>query len=135
MNPKGKKPILTMPEEWVSHAESDLAIARLGDGKPGVLPQQICFHAQQAAEKALKAVLLFHKIDFAWTHDITELTDIFEEAGITLPEDFQDAGDLTPYAVESRYPGYWGTIDEEDVKEAIELAEKIVKWARESIAG
>ncbi|MCX5827846.1 MAG: HEPN domain-containing protein [Deltaproteobacteria bacterium] len=52
---------------------------------------------------------------------------------MTLPEDFQDAGDLTPYAVESRYLGYWGTIDERDVKEAIELAEKIVKWARESM--
>ena len=82
------------------------------------LPRQICFHAQQAAEKALKAVLLFHKIDFVWTHDITELTDIFEEAGITLPEDFQDAGELTPYAVESRYPveEFINTLEESEQK-------------------
>jgi HEPN domain-containing protein len=40
---------------------------------------------------------------------------------------------LTPYAVETRYPGYWGEISENDLIEAIELTEKVVKWAEEYI--
>ena len=47
------------PREWIEHARSDLALARLGRDAQDVLPAQVCFHAQQAVEKALKAVLLF----------------------------------------------------------------------------
>jgi HEPN domain-containing protein len=42
-------------EEWLRPAQSDLNLARLGRHQPGVLLEQVCFHAQQAAEKALKA--------------------------------------------------------------------------------
>lgn len=46
-----------VPQIWLDHATSDLALVRLGLGSKDVLPEQICFHAQQAVEKALKAVL------------------------------------------------------------------------------
>lgn len=48
----------------MAHALSDLNLARLGQEKEDILHEQICFHAQQAVEKALKAVLLFNKVDF-----------------------------------------------------------------------
>jgi HEPN domain-containing protein len=57
------------PEERLAHAESDLNLARLGKNRDDVLPEQVCFHAQQAAEKALKAVLRHRKIEFPLIHD------------------------------------------------------------------
>ena len=106
----------------------------MGVQQSGIFPHQICFHAQQAVEKALKAVLLLSKIEFPLTHDIIELLDIFEIHGITLPKDFDDAASLTPYAVETRYPGYFIEIFDTDVKQALIIAEKIVTWAEKFIS-
>lgn len=129
MKQQGKKRTPVSPKEWIAHAQSDLNLAQLGKSSHDVLHEQICFHAQQSVEKALKAVLLFRKIDFPLTHDLEELSDILEEAGIPLPSDTLDLGILTPYAIETRYPGHWGELTGQDVDEAISLAEKVLKWA------
>jgi len=126
MNPKDK---MYSPEKWVAHAISDLNLARLGKEGLGVLPEQICFHAQQSVEKALKAILLFSKIDFPLTHDIEELLDLLSEANILLPQEIMDADGLTPYAVETRYPGLYEEIANDDVDKAMSIAEKVVAWA------
>ena len=133
MNPPEKKRLPASPEEWLGHAKSDLKLARLGKESKDVLPQQICFHAQQAVEKTFKAALLLYKIDFPLTHDIEELIDIIEGSNISLPSEFLEAGILTPYAVETRYPGYWDEITKDDVNEAITLAEKVILWAEGKI--
>ena len=57
MNPPAKKRLMVSPEEWLGHALSDLKLAKLGKEDPDILPEQICFHAQQAVEKTFKAVL------------------------------------------------------------------------------
>jgi len=132
MSPKPNKRIPPSPEEWLTHAKSDLKLAKIGLNKD-VLPEQICFHAQQTVEKALKAVLLFYKIDFPFTHDLEELLDTFETNKITVPAYLLDIGILTPYAVETRYPGFWGEISESEVSEAISLAKKVIKWAKEVV--
>ena len=134
MNPPEKKGVPTSPDEWLKHAVSDLKFAQLGKNEKDILPQQICFHAQQAVEKTIKAVLLFCKIDFPLTHDIEELVDLLTNAGISLPQDIREVGILTPYAVETRYPGYWGEITEHDIDEAIHLAEKAIIWAKNVIS-
>jgi HEPN domain-containing protein len=133
MNPRDRKLLPGSPDEWMKHALSDLKFAKLGQKKKDILYQQICFHAQQAAEKALKAVLLYRKIDFPLTHDIEGLIDIFDKAGIPVPSDFQSAGVLTPYAVETRYPGNWDEMTEKEVNEAIKLGSKIVTWSKKYI--
>ena len=61
------------PQEWLQHARSDLAYARKGDNQPDILPNQVAFHAQQAAEKALKAVLVLRSVPFPKTHDLQDL--------------------------------------------------------------
>jgi HEPN domain-containing protein len=111
------------------HAESDLNLARLAKDRDDVLPEQVCFHSQQAAEKALKAVLLHRKIEFPFIHDIEELLEIMTQSGLLVPPDVADAGALTPYAVEARYPGYEEEITLAQVDEAIRLAESVVSWA------
>lgn len=121
------------PEQWLAYAESDLRLAQLAAGDPLVLPELVCFHAQQAAEKALKAVLRFKQLDFPWTHDLEELLRLVEEAGVALPEAVREAGFLSVYAVGARYPGYWDRIDQQEVDEALREAERVLQWAKEII--
>ncbi len=130
--PRKRQPVSA--ENWLNHAESDLKLARLGVGQD-VLAEQICFHAQQAAEKALKAVLIQASVDFPFTHDLEELLDSLIEAGISVPVELEEIGALSPYAVESRYPGYWGEITASDVNDALDFAEKTLAWAKSKVEG
>ena len=108
-------------------------MAKLGREDEGIMSEQVCFHAQQAVEKALKAVLLARQVDFPLVHDLEALKDIGQKAGITIPENLLDIDTLTPYAVETRYPGYLEEISEEDVAQAIDLAENFLVWARDQV--
>ena len=61
------------------------------------------FHAQQAVEKALKAVLTHAGIAYRRTHDIAELLDLAADAGLSAPPHADRLDELTPYGVEYRY--------------------------------
>ncbi len=117
------------PQDWLAHATSDLNLARLAKDHKTVLPEQVCFHAQQACEKALKAVLLSKGLDFPLVHDIEVLLEVAKTGGLRLPREVREAGALSPYAVEARYPGYDEDITATDVDDAIRLADRVVDWA------
>jgi HEPN domain-containing protein len=121
------------PEEWLNHARSDLRLAQLAATDKLVRREQACFHAQQAAEKAIKAVLVLRGIEFPLTHDIEELLEIADTSGISAPREIQEAGLLTPYAVEFRYPGSWIEISETDTQEALKTADLVVTWAETTL--
>jgi HEPN domain-containing protein len=61
------------------------------------------FHAQQAVEKSLKAVLASRGIDFPFSHDLARLMTLCQSAGMPVPVALADADRLTPYAVRFRY--------------------------------
>lgn len=61
------------------------------------------FHAQQAVEKALKAVLARAGVVVRRTHDIAELLDLMEDNGLPAPPYADRLDELNPYAVEMRY--------------------------------
>lgn len=63
----------------------------------------IGFHAQQAAEKLLKAVLNIRRVSYRRTHELSELIDLLKKAGVELPQDLQDLPRLSPFAVQFRY--------------------------------
>jgi HEPN domain-containing protein len=114
----------------MAHAQSDLELARIGRANKDILAEQVCFHAQQAAEKAIKAVFLSRKIDFPLTHDLEELIEIADRHKLVLSSDVREAGALTPYAVETRYPGVEQGVSVKEVNAAIQLAEGIIAWAK-----
>ena len=60
------------PEDWLARAMGDLALARVPLPDEGYY-EALCFHAQQAAEKAIKAVYKKHDLTFRYTHDLGEL--------------------------------------------------------------
>lgn len=121
------------PEEWLRRAKSNLAKA-LHAKLDEVLWEDLCFDAQQAAEKALKGVLVAYHMDFPKTHDIAEILALLDRSPTQVPEEFWQADSLTQYAVETRYPGEAEPVTEEEYHEAVALAEKVVRWAEETVS-
>ena len=120
--------------EWLLHAESDLTYARLGQTQPAVLRNQVAFHAEQAAEKALKAVLVHAAVEFPRTHDLQSLLTLLRDSGISVQPEVEQAGVLTRFAVEARYPGDIEPIAPEELRQAIEVAQRSVIWAKVQIS-
>lgn len=87
-----------------------------------------CFHAQQCAEKYLKAVLVLHVRDFPRVHDLLSLSDLCARAGIIVPIDPDDLDRLSAYAVQVRYPGEDPT--PEEARAAIEIAKAVRRFVR-----
>ena len=85
--------------------------------------------AQQAAEKALKCILLNYGRPFPHTHDIAYLLSLIDEGVIGIPAELEDAAVLTRYAVATRYPGTIEEVTPEEYEKAVELASMIVAWA------
>src|SRR5512143_1677775 len=117
------------PGEWLRHARSNLSRCRSDSRLPDVLFEDLCFDAQQAAEKAIKGVLVLRGRRFPRTHDLAELVNLVAAAGVAVPPAVLEAKRLTPYAVAGRYPGISEDASEEDYREALEIAEKVIAWA------
>ncbi len=117
------------PRSWLRRAKSNLVRARLLAGQPEVLYEDLCFDAQQAVEKALKAVLVQRGVIVPKTHALAELLTRVEKSGIEVHAEIREATLLTPYAVEARYPGLWEEVTAADHEEAVRVAERVVAWA------
>jgi len=115
------------PGDWLRHARSDLERAAMRKTR-AILYAHLCFHAQQAAEKALKAVLATHGLRVPKTHDIAYLMDLLP-AGLSITPAMLDLPTLTKYAVQQRYPGENPPIARRHHARAVLLAEDAVTWA------
>ena len=119
------------PREWLNRARSNLARAR--NRAAEVYLEDLCFDAQQAAEKAIKAVMIKRGIDFPYIHDIARLLRLLESDGQAIPEHVERAAGLTPYATVLRYPGIEQPVSTGAHAEAVETAEAVVRWAEEQL--
>ena len=70
---------------------------------PASPDEVIGFHAQQAVEKMLKAVLALASVRYRRTHDIVELIDLLRDHGQPFPKELEDVRRLTPFATDFRY--------------------------------
>ena len=100
----------------------------------GAYLEEHCFHAQQAAEKAIKSVMILRGIEFPYTHDLSRLLSILESSGEKLDEQVRKADVLTEYAGVLRYPVFDEPVSERDYQDAVAIAEAVVVWA-EDITG
>lgn len=116
---------LEFTRDWVRKAEGDFKAAELllqsGEG----FQFQTAFHAQQAAEKYLKAFLVWHQIEFPKTHDIGKLTTLAADVDADLPAAVGEAESLTPFGVDLRYPGEYADVTPEDAQNAVALAKRV----------
>ena len=116
--------------EWILFAESDWALAKQGRKSKKILYETLCFHCQQASEKAIKAVFVFYKINFPKTHDIEQLLWLVKETGIDVPKIILTAKYLTVYATITRYPDSFNEVDKAKYKKAVLIADKVLQWAK-----
>jgi HEPN domain-containing protein len=118
---------------WLAKAEEDLDAAKLILG--GALRSwgPSSFHSQQAAEKALKALLVRHQIEFHRTHDIGELLQLAEPCTPGISGALAPAQALTPFAVETRYPGS-EPVTKAEAARHVELADRVMTHVRQTLA-
>jgi len=114
--------------QLLRRANEDAAGARAMLPIDEVADVLICFHAQQAVEKSLKAVLAAHGVEFAHRHDLRVLIGQCENADVLLPGEFADVDLLSPYAAELRYDD--NTVHAVERETASRWATAAVQWAR-----
>jgi HEPN domain-containing protein len=111
----------------LASARQDLVACQLLANKKEIGDAIVGFHAQQAIEKSLKAVLSSRQIEFRRTHDLISLLDLLADHQLPQPPEADWLDELNPYAVEARY----GTIDPEglDRTRALNAASQVLEWA------
>jgi HEPN domain-containing protein len=115
------------PREWLNRAISNLAIAQTVH--EDVYYEDLCFNAQQAAEKALKSVLLHLNVRFPFVHDLSALLTLIEQSGHVVPPEVRECERLTQFAVAARYPGVGPAVTVDEYAFAVRTAERVVEWA------
>lgn len=98
--------------------------------RAGIVDDVTGFHAQQAVEKATKAVLVLAGVPLPHTHDLERLLALASEAACPPPPGVADAGWLTPWAVQFRYDEVVEPLDQEA---ALAAADAALRWAVEAI--
>ena len=111
--------------QWLDKAGKDLEAAEVllaGEMKDY---ESAAFHAQQAAEKFLKALLVRHQVVFPKSHEIRLLRGLVARVDRALADEVSAADALTPYGVEFRYPGDMEPVSRERAEGAVRLAEQV----------
>jgi HEPN domain-containing protein len=119
---------LKLAEKLLRKADQDIIVFKKWHNDPQIANEIIGFHAQQAAEKMLKAVLALHEIEFPLTHRLTDLIDLLKEHDINLPDGLDEIRFLTPFAVEFRYDFYEEENETFDFKNVHELLSEMRLW-------
>ena len=118
------------PEAWLKQANNDLSLAELA--KDNGFLAQACYHASQAAEKALKGALLELGIEPPHTHVLIELVQRLEQAGLNGSEfNALPLRGLSRMAIQSRYPmdatPPSELFDHADAEQALNTARAVLK--------
>lgn len=124
---------LELAAQWMEKTRHDLVTARavldLLDG-PNDTP---CFHAQQAVEKALKALLTACDVRFQRVHDLMSHCDAAIPYAPGLKAYRQRIADLADYAIQVRYPGDWEEPSRTDALAALTTAEQVVSFITDEL--
>ncbi len=113
-------------QRWLMYARSDSEAAHALMASPDHYSRQVCFLAQQAVEKALKAALIFEQIEFPFTHDLDRLRNLLPD-GWQVKASFPNLADMTIWAVEARYPADMPEVLPVDAQHAIQIAYQVLE--------
>lgn len=113
----------------IRKAEEDMLLLEKIVDDEDISSEIVGFHAQQAIEKLLKALLISKIIPFRRTHDLGELIDLCSEHGIEVPDELNDVDELTPFAVEYRYDIFTLSNSEKfSRRDALECVKTMHRW-------
>ena len=131
----GSRETLELAKRWLVRARGSLELAH-HPREGNVLWEDLGFNAQQAAEKAIKAVLVSAGVQPPRAHDMATLVRLLQKGGLPVPPNAEGLTFLSAFAVEARYPGAgFQEVTEEDVRRALELATGVVQWAEKVVSG
>jgi HEPN domain-containing protein len=119
--------IREIAEEWLRRAHSNLARCHLPKTDE-VYFEDLCFDAQQAAEKAIKALFVLHGKRFPLTHDLGELIENLESFVSEIPVEVRQSVELNDYAVVTRYPNWGTSVTQDEFARALKLAHGVVDF-------
>jgi len=94
----------------------------------------VAYHSQQAAEKALKAYLVFKKHELSKTHDLIKLFIVCKRFDLEFEKIYGMAEYLNPFATKFRYPTEFDIPDLSDSRDAVKCANVIIKFVLKKIA-
>jgi HEPN domain-containing protein len=121
---------LTKSVSGCSRPGHDLRSAkRLFTDEPPIL-DTAAYHCQQSAEKALKAFLVLHEIQFSKIHLLLPLIEQCVDVDPAFAQLREAAEALTPFATVFRYPGDVLEPEPSDVEEGMALAEMVVEFVK-----
>jgi HEPN domain-containing protein len=110
--------------EWVKKADLDFSTSLRLSAEPE-FRDIVVFHAQQAVEKYLKALLTRHQMEFPKTHVIRRLLLLLQPVESELADALEDANWLSPFGVDIRYPADFPETLPGDEARAVELARRV----------
>jgi HEPN domain-containing protein len=111
-------------QQWLNRAHKDLVAGEVLLKETFEDFENVGFHAQQAAEKFIKALLVRYQIEFPKTHSIALLRQLVANVDPELAKSLAEADALTPYGVEFRYPGDLASLSRDEGERAVRLAEE-----------
>lgn len=112
---------------WLAKAENDLKNVEiiLASQAESLPLDTVCFHCQQAAEKFIKAFLVFHRKSFPFTHNLADLVAVCMQVDLSFAAIQRKAETLTPFAVEIRYPDDFYMPSRNETEEAFAVAMEV----------
>ena len=119
------------PREWLNRARGNLARAK--SRIPEAFLEDLCFDAQQAAEKAIKAVFVHRHETFPYIHDLKRLLRLLAGSGVKIPKYLGEAKELTRYAFVTRYPGRDSSVTRREHRRAVRIATAVLRWAERHV--
>lgn len=120
------------PEEWLNRAKSNLLQAN--HHEPGIYFEDLLFLAQQAVEKALKALLLLKEIKVPHTHNLARLITEVKKHFKRLPKNFEQVAWLTDFSVSGRYPSAGEPVEEKEYRRGLKDATFVVEYVESEIS-
>ena len=123
---------VNMVKEWLTFASRDINSAKFLFGMNPVPLEIICYHSQQAAEKALKAYLIYKNVEAPRTHNLGLLCNLCMDIDKTFDELIVPCGKLMLYGVQPRYP-YELEITEYDARKAVVDADRVMEFILQRI--
>ncbi len=117
--------LLAEARAWFTKAAEDLRAGEFERHADPPLAFDIVFHAQQAAEKALKGFLTWHRRTFRKTHNLVEIGEACAAIEPELEPLLRQAAPLTEYAWRFRYPGELEAPTSAEAESALNLAREV----------
>ncbi len=118
-----------MAEPWLEKVIHDIGSAKIIHQHLPYYHDTIAFHCQQAVEKSIKGILVYYGKDFKYSHYLPYLINLLSQLIPVTDEEEDKAILLNQFSVEIRYPNTTIALSEEDIINAIEIADYFMEKA------